>query len=264
MFRTIFAALLALTAAAAPALAAVQGEPVEYKAGGVAMQGYLAYDDAVKGKRPGVIVIHEWWGHNEYARKRARMLAELGYTALAVDMYGGGQTADHPDNAKQFMQALTGDPKLVRARFDAALKALRKHKTVDARHVAAIGYCMGGIIVLNMAREGANLAGVASFHGSLGTATPAQPGKVRAKVLVLTGAADPFVPAEQVEAFRKEMDAARADYKLVSYPGAKHSFTSPDADALGPKFNLPFAYDAAADQASWAELQAFFGRIFRK
>jgi dienelactone hydrolase len=247
----------------ASAQAAFKGEEVEYKAGNTVHKGYLVYDDAITGKRPGVLVVHEWWGHNEHARNSARKLAELGYTALAVDMYGSGMTAEHPDDAKQFMQALTGDAKAVRRRFDAALNVLDRHKTVHRQRVAAIGYCMGGIIVLNMAREGANVAGVASFHGSLGTSSPAKPGKVKAKVLVLTGADDPFVPAEQVDAFKKEMDAARADYKVVSYPNAKHSFTNPEADALGTKFNMPFAYSAEADKQSWAELQSFLKLVFK-
>jgi len=262
MRRLILAVLMSFIGLAS-AQAAIKGEEVEYKAGNTVHKGYLVYDDAVTGKRPGVLVVHEWWGHNEHARNSARKLAEAGYVALALDMYGSGKTADHPDNAKQFMQALTGDAKVVRRRFDAALNALKRHKTVDRQRVAAIGYCMGGIIVLNMAREGANLAGVASFHGSLGTSSPAKPGKVKAKVLVLTGADDPFVPAEQVDAFKKEMDAARADYKVVSYPNAKHSFTNPEADALGTKFNMPFAYNAEADKQSWAELQSFLKTVFK-
>jgi len=262
MRRLILAVLMSFIGLAS-AQAAIKGGEVEYKAGNTVHKGYLVYDDAVTGKRPGVLVVHEWWGHNEHARNSARKLAEAGYVALALDMYGSGKTADHPDNAKQFMQALTGDAKVVRRRFDAALNALKRHKTVDRQRVAAIGYCMGGIIVLNMAREGANLAGVASFHGSLGTSSPAKPGKVKAKVLVLTGADDPFVPAEQVDAFKKEMDAARADYKVVSYPNAKHSFTNPEADALGTKFNMPFAYNAEADKQSWAELQSFLKTVFK-
>ena len=262
MRRLILAVLMSFIGLAS-AQAAIKGGEVEYKAGNTVHKGYLVYDDAVTGKRPGVLVIHEWWGHDQHARNSARKLAEAGYVALALDMYGSGKTADHPDNAKQFMQALTGDAKVVRRRFDAALNALKRHKTVDRQRVAAIGYCMGGIIVLNMAREGANLAGVASFHGSLGTSSPAKPGKVKAKVLVLTGADDPFVPAEQVDAFKKEMDAARADYKVVSYPNAKHSFTNPEADALGTKFNMPFAYNAEADKQSWAELQSFLKTVFK-
>lgn len=261
--RRLLFLVLTLCFGLASAQAAIKGEPIEYKAGGVVMKGYIAYDDTVKDKRPGVIVIHEWWGHNEYARSRARMLVELGYTALAVDMYGSGKSADHPDIAKQFMQALMDDAKTVRTRFNAALSLLKKHKTVDGRRIGAIGYSMGGIIVLNMAREGVELAGVTNFYGSLATDSPAKPGKVKAKILVLNGAADPLVPPEQVDAFRKEMDAAKVDYKLVNYLGATHLFTNPDGDALGKKFNLPFAYNAEADKTSWGELQSFLKTIFK-
>jgi dienelactone hydrolase len=153
---------------------------------------------------------------------------------------------------------------LARKRFKAALDLLRNNKTVDPTRIAAIGYCFGGGVVLAMARSGMNLAGVASFHGMLATATPAQPGVVKAKILVMTGADDPFVPADQVEQFKKEMDAAKVDYKLISYPGAKHSFTNPDADKYGKEFNLPLAYNKAADEASWKEMEAFFQQIFKK
>lgn len=187
---------------------AVQGEEVEYQANGTVLKGYLAYDDRIKGKRPGVLVVHEWWGHNEYARKRARMLAELGYTALALDMYGDGKQAHHPEDAGKFSSAVMQDPAGARKRFDAALQLLQKHKSTDAKRVAAIGYCFGGGVVLHMARAGENLRGVASFHGSLATAVPAAKGKIKAKILVLNGADDPFVPAEQVQAFKQEMKTA--------------------------------------------------------
>ncbi|MBI3574231.1 MAG: dienelactone hydrolase family protein [Gammaproteobacteria bacterium] len=246
------------------ALAAVKGEEVQYQNGGVAMKGYLAYDDAITDKRPGILVVHEWWGHNEYARRRARMLAELGYTALAVDMYGSGKTADHLDHAKQSMQTLIGDAKGMHARFEAALATLKKHKTVDGKRLAAIGYCMGGIVVLEMARAGVDIAGVASFHGTLGTTNPAKPGQVRAKILVLNGVDDPFIPAESIAAFKQEMDAAKVNYKFVNYPGAKHSFTNPGADAYGKKFNLPMVYNAEADKQSWAEMSKFFDGLFKK
>ena len=262
MLRWFSGILLVILSSAA--LAAVKGEEVAYQVGDVAMKGYLAYDDAIKGKRPGILVVHEWWGHNDYARKRARMLAEMGYTALAVDMYGSGKTADHPDHAKHFMQTLTGDAKGMRARFDAALAALTKHKTADGKRLAAIGYCMGGVVVLEMVRAGVDIAGVASFHGTLGTTNPAKPGKVKAKILVLNGADDPFIPAESIAAFKQEMNAAKTDYKFVNYPGAKHSFTNPDADAYGKKFNMPMAYNAEADKQSWAEMSKFFEGLFRK
>ena len=246
------------------AQAAVQGEEISYKAGGTVLKGYLAYDDSIKGKRPGVLVVHEWWGHNEYARKRARMLAELGYTALAVDMYGNGQQAEHPDDAGKFANEVAQNRDAAKARFLAAMKLLQNHSTVDPRHIAAIGYCFGGGVVLEMARMGVPLNGVVSFHGSLGTAHPAQRGKVKAKVLVLNGADDPFVKPEQIAQFKKEMEKAKVSYKFISYPGAKHSFTNPDADAYGQKFNLPLEYNAEADRRSWDEMQMLFAKLFRK
>jgi dienelactone hydrolase len=249
---------------ATPAWAAVKGEEVQYRDGNVVMKGYLAYDDAIKGKRPGVIVVHEWWGHNEYTRKRARMLAELGYTALAVDMYGEGKTADHPDTAGKFSGEVRKNMALMTARFNAARQVLIKHKTVDAERVAAIGYCFGGSVVLEMARQGADLAGVVSFHGNLQTEHPAKPGKVKAQLLVLNGGDDPFVSAESIAAFKKEMEAARAKYRFVSYPGAKHAFTNPDADGYGKKFNLPLAYNAVADKESWDQMKVFLAGVFKK
>jgi dienelactone hydrolase len=256
--------IVALTFVAHSAQAAVKGEEVQYKAGNTVLKGYLAYDDAVKGKRPGVLVVHEWWGHNEYARERARMLAALGYTALALDMYGDGHQAHHPDEAGKFSGEVRKNLVLAKQRFDAAQQVLKKHPTVDGNNIAAIGYCFGGAIVLEMVRHGEPLKGVVSFHGSLNTEQPAKAGRLKARMLVLTGEADPFVPAEQVEAFKKEMDAAKASYKLIAYPGAKHAFTSKGADALGEKFKLPLAYNADADQKSWAEMQAFFKEIFTK
>jgi dienelactone hydrolase len=155
------------------------------------------------------------------------------------------------------------DQTMARARFNAALEVLRKDKTVDPKRVAAIGYCFGGAVVLQMARYGTDLAGVVSFHGTLGPISPAQPGAIKARILVLTGADDPFVPAEQVEQFKQEMAAAKADYKLIVYPGARHSFTNPDADEFGKKFNMPLAYNKAADEASWQEMQDFFRQILK-
>jgi dienelactone hydrolase len=254
-------ALFALLLAPA-AQAAVKGEEVSYKAGNTTLKGYLAYDDAVKGKRPGVLVVHEWWGHNEYARERARMLAGLGYTALALDMYGDGHQAHHPDEAGKFSGEVRKNLAMAKQRFGAAVGVLMKHPTVDRNNIAAIGYCFGGAIVLEMARQGEPLKGVVSFHGSLNTDQPARAGKVKARVLVAHGADDPFVPAAQVEAFKQEMDSAKVNYKFIAYPGAKHGFTSKEADENGRKFNLPLAYNAEADQKSWAEMQAFFKEIF--
>lgn len=252
-----------LLACSAAAQATVQGQEVTYGTKETTMKGYIAYDDAVKGKRPGVLVVHEWWGLNDYARKRARMLAELGYTALAVDMYGDGKTAAHPDDAGKFAGELRRNLPLAKARFLAALDFLRRQSTVEAEKIAAIGYCFGGGVVLEMARAGVDLDGVVSFHGSLETANPAGPGNVRAKVLVLNGADDPFVTPEQIAAFKKEMDAAGVDFRFVNYPGAKHSFTNPEADEFGKKFSLPLAYDREADRKSWQAMQDLFGEIFK-
>ena len=246
------------------ALAAVKGEEVQYQDDGVTLKGYLAYDDAIKDKRPGILVVHEWWGHNDYTRKRARMLAEMGYTALAVDMYGDGKQANHPEDAKKFSGALFADHAVLRARFQAAEKFLKKHKTVDRKRIGAIGYCLGGGVVLEMARAGENLVGVASFHGGLGTPSPAQKGKVKAQVLVLNGAADSFVTAEQIENFKKEMETAGVKYRFINYPGAKHSFTNPDADKYAEQFKMPIAYNAEADKQSWAEMSKFFDGLFKK
>lgn len=248
---------------AAAAHAAVQGKEVSYSANGTTLKGYIAYDDAVQGKRPGILVVHEWWGHNEYARMRARMLAEQGYTALAVDMYGDGKQAHHPDDAGKFASEVSKNAKLAKARFDAALKLIRKQKTVDAANIGAIGYCFGGSVVLNMARMGEPLKAVVSFHGGLGTESPAEAGKVKARIASFTGEDDPMIPATQVAAFRQEMDKAGVSYKAVTYPGAKHAFTNPDADKYGQEFKLPLAYNAAADKASWDEGLAFLADAFK-
>jgi len=255
--------LAGLLLAAVPALAAVVGKPVVYKANGLSMKGYVAYDDAIKGKRPGVLIVHEWWGLNDYARKRADMLAQEGYIALAVDMYGNGKTADHPKDAGAFATAVNKDPAAALARFKAAMTTLDHQPWTDSKNIAAIGYCFGGGQVLNMARAGLPLKGVASFHGSLGTDHPAKSGQIKAKIRVFTGAADPMAPSDVVTAFEKEMQDAQADYKLVSYPGAMHSFTNPGADKLGKQFDMPLKYDAAADHDSWTQTLAFFKEIFK-
>jgi len=259
MLRIISGVLLLL--AGLSAQAAIVGEEVSYRAGDTLLKGYLAYDDAVQGKRPGILVVHEWWGHNAYARKRAEMLAGLGYTALAVDMYGDGKTAAHPEDAGKFSGAVRRNLPLMKARFDAARAFLNTQASVDPGKNAAIGYCFGGSVVLEMARAGEDLDGVVSFHGSLGGLGPVT-GTVKARVLVLNGADDPFTSAEQIDVFKDDMDAAGADYTFINYPGAKHSFTNPDADTFGKQFGLPLAYNADADAASWQAMQDFFNEIF--
>lgn len=241
--------------AAEAAPATLETKTVSYSAGATQLSGFIAYPVSQE-KRPGVLVVHEWWGLNDYARMRAQKLAELGYVALAVDMYGAGKVASHPDDAKKFMGEVMANQAEAKARFDAARALLAADPRVDATKIAAIGYCFGGGVVLHMARAGEPLAAVASFHGMLGTTEPMKPGAFAGQILVATGDADPFVPAEQVEGFKKEMDAAGARYEVVVYPGAQHAFTNPEATAAAQKFQMPLAYDANADQASWQKLQA--------
>jgi len=261
MNKLIFVVILLLLSSGAQAM--VQGKEVAYSNNGEILKGYIAYDDAIKGKRPGVLVVHEWWGHNEYSRKRARMLAELGYTALALDMYGDGKQAHHPDEAGKFSGEVAKNLPLAKARFEAAMKILKQQPNVDASNIAVLGYCFGGSVVLQMARLGEDLKGVASFHGGLATQTPAQPGKVKAHIISFTGADDPMIPPEQVAAFKQEMEQAGVNYKVVTFPGVKHSFTNPAADENGRKFNLPLAYDAAADKESWEETKVFLADVFK-
>lgn len=255
--------LAALLFGSSPAHATIQGKEVIYTSGDTTLKGYIAYDDAIRGRRPGILVVHEWWGNNGYTRERATMLAKLGYTALALDMYGEGKEARHPDEAAKFSNELAKNLPLAKARFESAIKLLQQQDNVDPKNIAALGYCFGGSVVLQMARLGEDLKGVASFHGSLATETPAEPGKVRARIISFTGTEDPMIPAKQVVAFRQEMERAGVDYKVVTFAGVKHSFTNPAADEYGRKFNLPLAYDAAADKASWDETKSFLADIFK-
>ncbi len=257
-------ALFVIAVAIPVTLAAkVVGKSVEYKAGDVTLKGYLAYDTNIKTKRPGVIVVHEWWGLVDYPKKRAEMLAKLGYVALAADMYGDGKIADNPTDAQKYAGESMKDPAALKARFLAALEYLKQDEHVDTTRIAAIGYCYGGGVVLNMARAGVDLKGVVSFHGSLGAVIPAQKGGIRAKLLVCSGGADKFLSEQAVEGFKKEMADAGADMKYVVYPGATHAFSNPEATALGKKFNMPIAYNAKADKGSWSEMQKFFKTIFK-
>jgi dienelactone hydrolase len=261
--KRIFIVICFVLACATTPQTELQRQEVQYRSGDTVLKGYLAYDDSIQGRRPGILVVHEWWGHNAYARKRAQMLAELGYTALAVDMYGEGKQADHPGDAGKFAGEVKKNLPLAKARFLAAMELLQQHPTVDPTRIAAIGYCFGGGIVLEMARAGIDLDGVVSFHGSLGTANPAVPGVVKAKVLVFNGADDPFVKPEHITGFKQEMKAAGVSYRFINYPGVKHSFTNPDADSFGKRFSLPLAYDRDADMQSWQTMQEFFDELFK-
>ncbi len=241
----------------------IRGEEVTYSTDSTTMIGYLAKEVSTNEKRPGIIVIHEWWGHNDYVRERADMLAEMGYTALAVDMYGDGKQAQHPEDAGKFAGMVMSNMDEAKARFMQALETLKADPTVDPEKIAAIGYCFGGSVALTMANAGMDLDAVAAFHSGLQLPVMPQEGQLTAKVLVCNGADDPFVPAEQVAAFTAAMDSAKADYKYIAYEGAVHGFTSKGADSLGQKFELPLAYNAEADQKSWQEMQDLFDSVFK-
>ncbi len=245
--------------------AEIKSETINYEVGGQPFQGTLSYDDSVKGKRPGVLVVHEWWGHNAYAKKRAEMLAKLGYTAFALDMYGKGKVADHPEDAKKFMEAATADMKVAETRFNAALKLLKEQPTVEPNKIAAIGYCFGGGMVLYMAKVNPELAGVLSFHGALGLSANAKPVStpVKTKILVFNGADDTFITPEQIDAFKQDMKVIGADYEFVNLAGAKHGFSNPEADNFAQKFAMPLKYDEKADKESWEKTQGFFKKIFK-
>lgn len=240
----------------------IKEEPVTYRDGDTTMKGYLVYDEARQGRRPGVVVVHEWWGITKHVRDEARNLAGQGYTAFVADMYGDGKTADNPKDAGALSGAVRKNPRAQQSRFNAARSALASHPSVDPRRIGAVGFCFGGSVVLDMARAGSDLAGVAAFHAGLTTSTPATPGAMRSRVLVLNGAADPFIKPDSVEAFKKEMEAAKADYRYIDYPGAVHAFTNPEATAKGKQFNLPLAYHPEADRQSKSEAARFFREVF--
>ena len=239
----------------------IKEENVTYTSNGVTMNGYLAYDGSKEGKRPGILVVHEWWGLNDYPKMRARKLAELGYVALAVDMYGNGKTVDNPDDAGKMATPFYQNLQMTKARFDAALTKLKTYNQVDTNQIAAIGYCFGGGVVLNMARMGENLKGVVSFHGSL-LGAPADKKLLKAKILACHGAADQLVKPEDAVQFKKQMDSIGADYTFKQYPDAMHAFTNPAATAMGEKYHIPLRYNGPADTASWNDMKQFFGKIF--
>lgn len=236
-------------------------ENVTYSGDGVTMNGYVVYDDSLQGPRPAVLVVHEWWGQNDYSRSRARQLADLGYIAMAVDMYGDGKQADSPDSAQKLATPFYMDPEMAKRRFDAAYNKLKTFPQTDSAKIAAIGYCFGGAQVLNMAKMGADLVGVVSFHGNL-TVVPAKKDLLKAEVFVCHGGNDSFVPQAEVDKFKKEMDSIGAKYYVKVYPGATHAFTNPAADEKARKYNMPIAYNASADSASWKDMKEFFNNIF--
>lgn len=250
---------LALTLAAQSGWAEIQSKAIDYEDEGVPLTGYLYWDDALEGKRPGVLVIHEWWGLNDYAKRRARMLAELGYVAFAADMYGNDQVTDKPSQAQEWMQEVTADPELWRQRAGAGLDQLEASEHVNAEKIAAIGYCFGGGTVLQMAYGGADLDGVVSFHGSLPAAPEERYGKISPEILVLHGQADTFIAPEVVTNFQQKLEEADANWEMDIYGGVRHGFTNPNAGDYGIE-NL--RYDAQADARSWERMQSFFDEIF--
>ncbi len=239
----------------------IKSEEITYLCNGVTMKSYISYDAAQKGKRAAIVVVPEWWGINEYAKGRAKMLAEQGYIAIATDIYGEGKTADNPAKAQEYATPFYKDPMMAKERIEAAITELKKHTQTDPTKIAAIGYCFGGSMVLNAAKMGTPLKGVVSFHGGLATA-PATKGSLKGKILVCHGAADKFISAEEVVNFRKNLDSTGTTYTFIEYPDATHAFTNPDATSTGKKFSIPISYNKAADEKSWKDMKRFFATIF--
>ena len=262
--RAIIVGVLFAFAFATGANAEIKEVPVTYSDGTTTMKGFVVYDDASTAKRPGIIMVHEWWGITPHIHNEAKKYAAQGYTAFIADMYGDAKTADNPKDAGALSGGVMKDPKAMESRFNAAKAELAKQSTVNPDRIGAVGYCFGGAVVINMARTGADLKAVAGFHASLGLNTPAPAaGTIKAKILILNGADDPFVKREQYDTLKKELDAAKANYQVIEYPGAVHAFTNPEATALGEKFKLPLKYDAKADQESKAEAAKMFAATLK-
>jgi dienelactone hydrolase len=257
---TLARALIAMTLLTSTARAEIVTRTVEYKAGDAVLEGLVSYDTAGPAKKPGVLVVHDWMGVGPYARRRAEQLAALGYVAFAADIYGKGNRPTGAQEAGQLAGTFKADRPLLRARVAAGLAELRRQPNVLTAKVAAIGYCFGGTTVLELARSGADVAGVVSFHGGLDTPTPADARGIKAKVLALHGADDPYVPAAQVQAFEEEMRGGGVDWQLVKYSGAVHAFTQAEA---GNDNSKGAAYNAAADRRSWVAMQDFFAEVLK-
>ena len=240
---------------------AVVTKTISYQEDGASLQGYLAYDNALKGKRPGVLVVHEWWGLNDYARKRATQLAAMGYVAFALDMYGKNKVADHPEQAKEFMKQVTQNVAAWQKRALAGLEILKKQPNTDLNRIAAIGYCFGGSTVQQLAHSGADIRGIVSFHGSLIPPTESAVKQTNAKFLICHGASDPFTKPEALQAYIAAMNASGLDWQMVIYGHAKHAFTNPDADKYGM---AALGYNRTADRRSWEDMKQFFNEIFSK
>lgn len=255
--RPTLAVLGTLVLLTANAHAKVQSKVIAYQEGGVSLKGYFAWDDARTGKRPAVLLVHEWWGLNDYARKRADQLAKLGYAAFALDMYGEGKVTSHPSEAGKWASEIRGNTANWLSRAQAGLQVLKKQPLVDTAQVAAVGYCFGGSTVLQLAYAGTDLKAVVSFHGDPVPA-PAE-SKPKAKILICHGASDAFIPEAKLQAFRESADQVAADWQIIYYARARHGFTNPDAGDYGID-NLK--YDPHADQRSWDAMQSLFAEVF--
>jgi len=244
------------------AQANIVGEEVSYSTDDLTMNGYLAYDESIEGPRPGILVVHEWWGHDDYARSRADSLAKLGYVAFALDMYGEGKQASHPEDAQKFSGQVMSNFESAKNRFQQALETLKGHPNVNTEQIGAVGYCFGGSVAIAMANAGFDLGGVAAFHAGLQLPVMPEEDTTSARILVMNGADDPFITEEQVNNLNSAMESAGVDYNYISYEGVKHSFTNPEATARGEEFNLPLEYDEEADRQSWETMKNFFEETF--
>jgi len=236
---------------------------VTYSVNGTNLNGYVVYDENIQGKRPAILVVHEWWGMNDYPKMRARMLAEMGYIAMAVDMYGDGKVAANPKEAQELATAFYKDPQLSKIRLEAAQNKLKEFVQTDATNMAAIGYCFGGSVVLNSAKLGADLKGVVSFHGGL-AGVPANKELLKAKILVCHGGSDKFISQTDIDNFKHQMDSIGADYSFKVYANSTHAFTNPNSTATGKQFNMPIEYNPQADKDSWRDMQVFLEDLFKK
>jgi len=263
-FKSFLTCLLMsiISSATAQETAVIKGEEVTYSsADGTTLKGYVAYNEKQKGKRPAIIVVPEWWGNNDYSRMRARKLAELGYIAIAADIYGNGKIGATPAEAQALATPFYKDPQLGKSRIEAAEKKIKSYPETDQDKIAAIGYCFGGSMVLNAAKMGMDFKGVVSFHGGLAT-VPATKGSTTAKILVCNGAADKFISEADIKNFRSNLDSLQVPYTFIDYPNATHAFTNPASTANGKKFNMPIEYNEAADKKSWDDMKQFFVVIF--
>ncbi|MCB0271806.1 MAG: dienelactone hydrolase family protein [Bdellovibrionales bacterium] len=248
--------MICILATSFSALAEIKTEEISYHAD-VPLKGFIAYDDALQAPLPGVLIVHEWWGHNQNTRDKALAFAKAGFVAMALDMYGEGKTTEHPKEATEFMNQALASQDVANVRFEQALKVLQAHARTNAKKIGAVGYCFGGKVVLDQARQGTKLTGVVSIHGGLFPMKNDKNKKIKTPILVLHGEEDPMVSDALLVSFTKEMETKGADFEFVSFPGVVHAFTNPGATEVGKKFNLPLAYDEKADKEAHEKAIAF-------